>query len=107
MEEILLAGREILDKAVSLPFVEMLDPASLYLRFGVVFLGNGNDDVFQLDRFFLAFFGRYVGEIAVLVHISDHVVERTGAGRLAFFLAFLLFEAFGLLFLFVFSFPNR
>ena len=53
MEEILLAGREILDKAVSLPFVEMLDPASLYLRFGVVFLGNGNDDVFQLDRFFL------------------------------------------------------
>lgn len=97
---------QVLDKPVPLLGIEILDTP--FQRFGrnIFLFRRGYHDILELDLDFRPQLGRSVGNIPVLVHIGDHIVERRASSGLTFFPAFLFFEALGLLFLFVLSFPN-
>lgn len=97
---------QVLDKPVPLLGIEILDTP--FQRFGrnIFLFRRGYHDILELDLDFRPQLGRSVGNIPVLVHIGDHIVERRASSGLTFFPAFLFFEALGLLFLFVLSFSE-
>src|SRR5690606_5701057 len=112
MEEYPFAGHPVIDKAVPLGFVIVCHSAGTHASgiFEVFKLRCADQDL--VGRYGLEFLGigRRGGDVAILIHISKHVVEAlafVGCGGLTLFLTALFFLSLLLLsFLGVFFFTE-